>query len=95
MKAKAADMSDKVHEIYPSGNWGGRPTFDSKIGTFSSNLVVIKHARKRGPTRFKVNQRIEFATLKSLIGLSIGMTPPWRKGTIWDIQMERLFIKNY
>lgn len=67
--------------------WGRFPLFDAKISTGPSSLVIVRRARK-----FHVGQLIWFVEWSDLRGMCIGVTPPWRRGTIWKIENERLFI---
>lgn len=76
-----------MNDVQPAGRWGRRPTYAAKVGTFGSTVIVVKRAR-----RFKVNQRIEFAELTDLDGMSVGCTPKWRHGLIWKIEGDRLFV---
>lgn len=73
--------------VTPIGRRGRQPTYQAKVGTMGSSVVVIKRARK-----FKVGQRIEFAETHDLNGCSVSMAPKWRTGTIWLIEDDRLFI---
>lgn len=74
-------------KIETLGRYGKRPTFQAKIGTMSSAEIIVKRARI-----FREGQRIEFANTKDLRGMSVSATPPWRSGSIWKIEDNRLFI---
>lgn len=63
------------------------PTFYAKIGTHSSTVILVKRVRD-----FEVNQWIEFAEIRDLEGCSVNMAPRWRRGIIWKIEDNRLFV---
>lgn len=69
--------------------WGRRPTYSAKVGTRGSTVVIVKRVRK-----FFVGQSIEFCELSSLRGMSKGCTPPWKRGTVYKIDDNRLFIEQ-
>ncbi len=70
------------------GRWGKFPTFAAKVGTMAGSNVLVKRARA-----FYVNQRIDFAEEHHLAGMSVGMAPKWRHGSIWKIENDRLYIE--
>lgn len=80
--------------VRPSGYWGRRPYFSSKVGSMSSAMVLIKGARKYEPTAFHEGQRIQFCDTDRLRGMTTGCTPQWRTGTIWKLECDdgRIFI---
>ena len=68
--------------------WGRRPTFQAKIGTGPSAVVIVRRSRK-----FRVGQYIQFAELGDVAGMCVGCTPRWRHGHIYKIDHSRLFIE--
>lgn len=74
----------------PAHYRGRQPVFYAKVGTTSSNLVLIKRARA-----FYAGQTIEFVTLSECEGQSIGVAPSWRGGLITKIDGNRLFIDRW
>jgi len=71
-------------------SWGRYPLFSAKVGTTSSNLVVIYRTRD-----FKIGQRIKFATIDELRGRSKSCSPRWNGGIIDDIREGMLFISRF
>ena len=69
--------------------WGRFPTFAAKIGTGPGTVIIVRRDRS-----FHVGQRIKFAEVSALRGMSTGVTPPWQSGTIWRIDDNRLFISR-
>ena len=71
--------------------WGRQPLYQAKVGTGSSCLVMVRRSRK-----FYVGQFIAFCTLQDVAGMSVGVTPPWRRGRITKIdeRWDRLFIEQ-
>ncbi len=74
-------------KLTPIGRRGRQPTYQAKVGTHSSTVVIVKRARE-----FVVGQRIEFAETHLLRGCSVGVAPRWIKGRVWRIEDNRLFI---
>ena len=77
-------------KIESVGNWGRYPLFSAKVGTTSSNLVVIYRIRD-----FKVGQRIKFSTIEELRGRSKSCSPRWSGGVIDSICDGMLFISRF
>lgn len=69
------------------GRWGRFPTFQAKVGTGSSTVIIIKRARD-----FTIGQQIEFAETRDLQGMCKCCTPKWHGGLIWKIEDNRLFL---
>jgi hypothetical protein len=74
-------------KLNPVDRWGRKPLYQAKVGTMSGSLIMVKRARD-----FEVDQRIEFAELQDVRGMSVSMAPRWRTGIIWKIEDDRLFI---
>jgi len=74
-------------KLVPTGRRGRQPTFLAKVGTMSGSVIVVKRVRD-----FEVNQWIEFAEIRDLEGCSVSMAPHWRRGIIWKIEDNRLFV---
>lgn len=80
--------------VIPVDSWGRRPLFQSKVGTLSGTLVLIKGARRSGQG-FEVDERVEFVEWGNLRGMSKSMSPHnWQRGIIWKIEDNRLFINH-
>lgn len=77
-------------DVQPISRWGRKPLYSAKVGTTSSNLIMVYRVRK-----FHINQMIQFATLSEVEGMSIGCTPKWRSGRIWKIEANRLFVERF
>ena len=80
------EIEMKIESI---GNWGRYPLFSAKVGTTSSNSVVIYQIRD-----FKVGQRIKFSTMDELRGRSTSCSPRWNGGIIDSIRGDMLFISR-
>ena len=76
--------------VTPIGRWGRRPTYSAKVGTRGSTVVLVKRVRS-----FFVGQRIEYCETSDLCGMSVACTPTWRKGIVYRIDGNRLFIECY
>jgi hypothetical protein len=87
-------MSSEPIEVAPVDEWGRRPFFQAKVGTMGSALVLVKGARRIGPT-FSVGERIEFCEWGDLQGCSLSMAPRWHTGIVWKIEDNRLFIERH
>jgi hypothetical protein len=74
-------------KILSTGRRGRQPTFQAKIGTMPSAIIIVKRVRD-----FEVGQRIEYADTYELRGMSVGMAPRWHRGTVWKIECDRLYI---
>lgn len=74
--------------VSPVGRWGRFPTFQAKVGTGSSSCILVRRTR-----RFSVGQFIAFAEEHHLAGMATGCTPKWRRGRVWKIEDDRLFIE--
>ncbi len=86
-------MQGQLHriEVEPVPiRWGRQPLYSAKVGTGSSCLVMIRRSRK-----FYLKQFVSFCTLEDVNGMSVGMTPPWRRGRITKIdeRWDMLFIE--
>lgn len=77
-------------DVQPISWWGRKPLYSAKIGTTSSNLIMVRRVR-----RFRVGQSIMFAAIADVEGMSVGCTPPWRSGNIWKIENNRLFVERF
>lgn len=88
MFRKGADAQPGDGRITSIGRWGRQPTFQAKIGTGPSAVVIVRRTR-----RFKVGQHIQFADIHDLSGMCVGCTPKWRGGHIYKIENDRLFIE--
>ena len=75
-------------DVTPIGLHGRFPTYQAKIGTGSSAVVIIRRVR-----RFSLGQRIQFANIDDLMGQCVGCASRWRTGIIWDIMDNRLYIE--
>ena len=75
-------------DIIPTRYWGKKPMYVAKVGTGPTTIILIKRARK-----FSVGQRIEFCLEDDVRGMSVGTTPHWRHGRIWDVKGGYLFIE--
>jgi len=69
------------------GRWGRFPTFQAKIGTGPSAVIIVKRVRD-----FHVDQWIQFAERSDLAGMCVGCTPTWHGGIITKIENDRLFV---
>jgi hypothetical protein len=76
-------------KIKAIGRHGKRPTYQAKIGTMPSSVIVVRRLRD-----FSVGQRIEFAELDDMRGMSVGCTPVWKHGVIWKIEFDRLYVNR-
>lgn len=74
--------------VIPCGHWGRKPLYSAKVGTGPSNLVMIKRIRDFDP-----GMAIQFAAMEDVRGMCVGVTPNWRRGTIWKIENDRIFIE--
>lgn len=80
-------MNEK-QKISPAGKWGSRPLYLAKVGTHSTELLLIKGVRN-----FSVGQYVTFVRRSELEGMSVGMAPNnWKSGRIWRIESGYLFI---
>jgi hypothetical protein len=59
--------------IISIGRWGRFPTFQAKIGTGPSAVIIVKRVRD-----FWATQWIQFAEINDLKGMCVGCTPKWR-----------------
>jgi len=69
------------------GSWGRFPTFQAKVGTGPSAVIVVKRVRD-----FRVGQWIQFAETHDLTGMLVSSPPRWRGGVIARIDGDRLFL---
>lgn len=76
--------------IAPAGRWGRFPLYMAKVGTMSGCLVMVR--RKRS---FAVGEAIKYATLDSVDGICVGVTPKWQGGLVSRISDDRLFIDRW
>lgn len=76
-------------QVVAINHWGRQPLYQAKIGTLPGSLIMVRRARK-----FYVEQRIEFAELDDVRGMSVGMSPKWQHGIIWKIEGNRLFVNR-
>lgn len=74
--------------VTPISRWGRQPLYLAKIGTGPSDLIMVKRQRK-----FRVGQRLQFATIEDVRGMCVGCTPRWRGGIAWKIEDNRLYVE--
>lgn len=69
------------------GRWGRFPTFQAKVGTGPSAVIIVKRVRD-----FEPGQYIKFAETRDLQGMCVGCTPTWRGGLITKIECDRIYL---
>lgn len=75
---------------YATDRWGKFPTFLAKVGSGCSHLILVKRAPR--DRKFHVGQPLQYCVEETLAGMSTSCTPKWKRGSIWKIENDVLYV---
>ena len=82
--------TNPIIEIQSIGWWGRFPLYQAKVGTGSSDCIIVRRVRK-----FRVGMFIKFARRSDVRSMCVGCTPKWHSGLISRLDNDRIFVDYF
>jgi len=80
-------MPKSNSNVLSVGHWGRFPTYQAKVGTGPSTVIIV-----RGLRLFVPGMGVKFAEVHDLSGIRVGCKPTWRDGYISKVELDRIYL---